>query len=173
MPDLCVRYTGFPTGLVLNNHLTTPTPGDGIEVVGIKGLHGRPIRSTIIPRGATDGGRKLISRFGPRLIVVNGIVRIIKTAAVDTNDPGGGIDPGAIGLTAYLTRVNAVLDAWEAALEGALNTPFTLAWTPTGGSGQTLSVTYGFEGGEFEMTTEGENAMIYPTVTFGLVAETG
>ena len=173
MPDLCVRYTGFPSGLVLNNHLTTPTPGDGIAVTGIKGLHGRPIRSTIIPRGATNGGRKLTSRFGPRLIVVTGYVHIVKTAAVDPDDPGGGVDPHAIGLTAYLTRVNAVLAAWEAALEGALNTPFTLAWTPTGGAGESVSVTYGFEGGEFEMTSEGEDAMIYPSVTFGLVAETG
>lgn len=167
MPDLCVPYTGFPSSLRLNAHLT-PTFADGIEVVGIRGLHGRPIRSTIIPRGATNGGRKLTSRFGPRLITVTGMVRIVKAVGSD----GGGVDPFTLG-EPYFERVNAVLEAWEDALEGALNSPFTLAWTPRGQSGKTLSVTYGHDGGEFEMTSEGEDAMIYPTVTFGLVAETG
>lgn len=167
MPDLCVPYTGFPSSLVLNSHLAAGKT-DGIAVTGIKGLHGRPIRSTIIPRGATNGGRKLTSRFGPRLITVTGYVHIVKAVGVD----GDGIDPHA-DMTDYLTRVNAVLNAWEAALEGALNSAFTLAWTPTGQSGRTLSCTYGYDGGEFEMTSEGEDAMIYPAVTFGLVAETG
>lgn len=168
MPDLCVPYTGFPTGLVLNSHLAAGK-ADGLAVTGIKGLHGRPIRSTIIPRAVTNGGRKLESNFGPRLITFNTYVHIVKTPGVD----GDGVDPKAIGMTAYLTRVNDVIEAWEAALEGALESPFTLAWTPTGQSGRTLSVTYGFDGGEFEMTSEGEDAMIYPSFTFGLVAETG
>ena len=169
MPDLCVPYTGFPDGLVLNAYLGN-TPADGIEVVGIKGLHGRPVRSTIIPRSATSGGRKLNSEFGPRLITVNGLVRIVQNPG--SPDGGGGADPHALG-AAYYERVNDVLDAWEAALESALNSSFSLAWTPRGGSPRSLTVTYGYDGGEFEMTSEGEDAMIYPTVTFGLVAETG
>lgn len=168
MPDLCVPYTGFPTGLVLNSHLAAGK-ADGMAVTGIKGLHGRPIRTTIVPRAVTNGGRKLESNFGPRLITVNTYVHIVQDPGVD----GSGVDPHTLGQAAYLTRVNAVVDAWEDALEGALETPFTLAWTPTGGSGRTLSVTYGFDGAEFEMTSEGEDAMIYPTFTFGLVAENG
>lgn len=171
MPDLCVPYTGFPSSLHLNGHIGA-TVADTLIPTSIKGLHGRPVRSTIIPRGATNGGRKLTSRFGPRLITVNAFVHIVKVPGSGSDRNGEGVDPHT-DMDGYLTRVNAVLNAWEAALEGALNSAFTLAWTPTGQSGRTLSCTYGFPGGEFEMTSEGEDAMIYPTVTFGLVAETG
>lgn len=170
MPDLCVPYTGFPSSLVLNGHIQA-TVADTLIPTSIKGLHGRPVRATIIPRGATNGGRKLTSRFGPRRITVNAFVHIVKVPGAGADKDGNGMDPHT-DMDGYLARVNAVLNAWEAALEGALNTPFTLAWTPTGGSGKTKSVTYGFDGGEFDMTSEGEDAMIYPTVTFGLVAET-
>lgn len=169
MPDLCVTYTlDLATDLKLNGHLEAAGFQDTLIPTGIKGLHGRPIRSTIIPRGATNGGRKLTSRFGPRLIVVNATVHIVKEVGAD----GFGFDPHS-NMDEYLTRVNSVLEAWEDGLEAVLNTPFTLSWTPTGGAPKALTVTYGYDGGEFEMTSEGEDAMLYPGVTFGLVAETG
>jgi len=167
VPDLCVTYS-VGSSLKLNGHLAAAGVHDTLIPTSIKGLHGRPIRATIIPKGATNGGKKLTSRFGPRLIVVNAFVHIVKQDGVD----GDGMDPHS-DMTGYLTRVNAVLAAWESGLEGALNSTFTLSYTPTGGSTVNRTVSYGFEGGEFEMTSEGEDAMIYPTVTFGLVAESG
>jgi hypothetical protein len=166
VPDYCVQYN-VGASLKMNEPLQ-----DTLIPLSLKGLHGRPIRATVIPRGATNGGRKLTARFGPRLIVVRAKVQIVRQAGVD----GAGFDwsgsPAA--MTAYLTRVNALLEAWEDGLEALLNTPFTLSWTPTGGAGKSLTVTYGYEGQHFEMVSEGEYAMVnFPEVTFGLVAETG
>ena len=167
MPDLCVVYNVGPS-LKMNGNLASAGIQDTLIPTSIKGLHGRPIRSTIIPRGATNGGRKLTSRFGPRIITVNALVHIVKIVGVD----GDGFDPFT-DLTTYLTRVNVVVAAWESYLEGQLNTSFTLSYTPTGGSAINKTVTYGSEGNEFEMTSEGEDAMLRPAVSFGLVAETG
>lgn len=166
MPDLCVVYN--VGSMTMNGHLSAAGIQDTLIPTSIKGLHGRPIRSTIIPRGVTNGGRKLVSRFGPRLITVDAAIHIVRIAGSD----GDGFDPFS-DMTSYLTRVNAVVAAWEAFLEGQLNSSFTLSYTPTGGGAVSKTVTYGFEGAEFEMTSEGEDAMLKPTVTFGLVAETG
>ena len=167
MPDLCVVYS-VGASLKMNGLLPAAGIVDTLVPDSIRGLHGRPIRSTIIPRGATDGGRKLTSRFGPRLITVNAHVHIVRTPGVD----GTHIDPFD-DMAAYLARVNTVLAAWESGLEGALNSSFTLSYTPTGLSTVNKTVTYGHDGGEFEMTSEGPDAMIQPAVTFGLVCESG
>ena len=137
--------------------------------LSIKGLHGRPIRATIIPRSATAGGKKLTPQWGPRLIVVRAKAHIVAAPGV-SND---GYDWGS-NLNGWLTRLNALVEAWEDGLEALVNTSFTLSWTPTGGGGKSLTCTYGFEGAHFEMVSEGENAMVgAPEYTFGLVAETG
>ncbi len=168
MPDYCVVYNVGPS-LKMNGHLSAAGIQDTLVPTSIKGLHGRPIRSTIIPRGATNGGRKLTSRFGPRLIQVNALVHIVRSVGSD----GAGFDPFG-DMTEYLTRVNTLLAAWQSFLEGQLNSSFTFSFTPTGAGGATShTVTYGYEGNEFEMTSEGEEAMLRPAVSFGLVAETG
>jgi hypothetical protein len=75
-------------------------------------------------------------------------------------------------VSAYLTAVNALVASWISGLEAALNSTFTLGWTPTGGSAQSLTVTYGFEGAEFQSVPSPD--LTGPTtVSFGLVAETG
>ena len=166
MPDLCVVYNVGPS-LKMNGNLEAAGFQDTLIPTSIKGLHGRPIRSTIIPRGVTNGGRKLTSRFGPRIITINAVVHIVRV--VGSN--GDGFDPYS-NMTEYLTRVNTLLASWETFLEGQLNSPFTLSYTPTGGSPISKSVTYGSEGNEFDMTSEGEDAMLHPAVSFALVAET-
>lgn len=163
MPDLCVQYNVGSTLKMNEPNADTMVP------LSIKGLHGRPVRATIIPKGATNGGKKLTPRFGPRLIVVRMKAHIVAQPGVSNV----GYD-WSTNLTGWLTRLNALVEAWEDGLEGLLNTPFTLAWTPTGGSGKSLTCTYGYEGAHFEMVSEGENAMVgSPEYTFGLVAETG
>ena len=163
MPDLCVQYN-VGDSLKMNQPLQ-----DTLVPVSIRGLHGRPIRATILPRGATNGGRKLTSRFGPRIITVVAKPHIVEQPGVS----GQGYNWSVGSMTTYLTRLNALLEAWEDGLEALLNTPFTLAWTPTGGAGKSLTCTYGHDGGQFEMTSDGDTAMTQPQVTFGLVAETG
>lgn len=163
MPDLCVQYN-VGASLKMNE-----PNADTMVPLSIKGLHGRPIRATIINRGATDGGKKLTARFGPRLIVVRAKAHIVAQPGVSSD----GLD-WSNDLTTWLTRLNALVEAWEDGLEALLNTPFTLGWTPTGGGAKSLTCTYGYEGAHFEMVSEGENAMVgSPEYTFGLVAETG
>jgi hypothetical protein len=134
-----------------------------IRTTSITGLDGRPIRATILPNGASDGGDKLTARFGPRLIQVNGDI-VAYTA-------GEMITP-VESVTAYLTAVNALVASWITGLEGAINSTFTLAWTPTGGSAQSLTCTYGYEGAEFQ-SVPSPDLSGPTTVSFGLVAETG
>lgn len=161
--DLCVQYTlDLSTDLFLNQGGiggTTTT----IKPTAITGLDGRPIRATILPNGAADGGDKLTARFGPRLIRVEGEIYVYSAGELVTP-----VD----NLTTYLTGVNTLVAAWIAGLEAVLNTTFTLSWTPTGQGGQSLTVSYGFEGAEFQSTPSPD--LSEPTkVTFGLVAETG
>ena len=68
--DLCVQYTlDLATDLFLNQGGLSGTT-TMIRTTAIRGLDGRPIRATILPNGAADGGDKLTARFGPRLILV-------------------------------------------------------------------------------------------------------
>lgn len=68
--------------------------------------------------------------------------------------------------TPYFTAVNTLEAAVISALEGVLNTPTTLSWTPTGLSGRSISCTYGNQGGEIQFG----GLMMEPTFTFTLVA---
>ena len=156
MADLCVQYN-VGGSLKLNEPNATT-----IQTSEILGLDGRPIRATILPNGAQDGGDKLTARFGPRLIRVTGyMVAFIAGELVTPVD----------NLTGYLTQINTLEAAWISGLEAALNSTFTLSWTPTGGGADSLTVSYGFEGGEFQTTGSGIEEP--KQVTFGLVAETG
>lgn len=160
--DLCVEYS-VGSSLKMNAGGiggTTTT----IRPTSIIGLDGRPIRATILPNGAADGGDKLTARFGPRLIQVQGEI-VAYTGLGEPLTPMPSV-------TAYLTAVNTLVAAWISGLEALLNSTFTLAWTPTGQSAQSLTVTYGFEGGEFQ-TTPSPDLSAPTTVSFGLVAETG
>jgi hypothetical protein len=161
--DLCVEYKlDLGTDLYLNQGGISGTTTT-IRPTSITGLDGRPIRATIIPLTATAGGDKLTAQFGPRLIQVQGEVAPY-TAGVPLSPTDN--------VAAYLTAVNALVAAWISGLEGALNSTFALTWTPTGGSGQSLTVSYGYEGAEFQSTPSPD--MSGPTtVSFGLVAETG
>lgn len=161
--DLCVQYTlDLSTDLFLNQGGLSGTTTT-IRPTSITGLDGRPIRSTIIPLTGTAGGDKLTAQFGPRLIQVQG--EIIAFSAGEMITPVESV-------TTYLTAVNALVAAWITGLEAVLNSTFTLSWTPTGGSAQSLTVSYGYEGAEFQSTPSPD--MSGPTtVSFGLVAETG
>lgn len=133
MADLCCAYT--IAGLTLN-----PSTGDGLAVGenGIIGLDGKPIRAQLDDKGVTDGGLVHPKFFAARVVQFSGITQIRSVKIAPTS--------------AYFAAVNAVQAAAISALEGILNTPSSLAWTPHGGSGKSLSVTYGVEGGQIEFT---------------------
>jgi hypothetical protein len=67
---------------------------------------------------------------------------------------------------AYIGAVNTVINNAKAALAAQLNSATNLSWTETGGSGHTISCTYGTEGGEFK--TNGN--MLQKKFSFTLVA---
>jgi hypothetical protein len=161
--DLCVEYKlDLGTDLYLNQGGLTGTTTT-IRPTQITGLDGRPIRATILPNGNSSGGDKLTAQFGPRLINVQG--EIIAYTAGEMLTPVDNV-------TTYLTAVNALVAAWISGLEGVLNSTFALTWTPTGGSGQSLTVSYGYEGAEFQ-SVPSPDLSGPTTVSFGLVAETG
>jgi hypothetical protein len=139
-----------------------------IRTTKIDGLDGRPIRATILPNGAADGGDKLTARFGPRLIQVEGEIWVYSAGELLTP-----ADAATSGLaTTYLAAVNSLVDTWVAGLEAALNSTFTLGWTPNGLGADSLTVTYGYEGAEFQSVPPATFDS-WSTVSFGLVAETG
>lgn len=150
MPDLCCAYT-FAGGTI------NPSSGDGLVLQenGIVGLDGRPIRAQIDNKGRNNGGKKHPSYFGPRIIAFSGGVLIRSVALKPTS--------------AYYAALMTVEDAWIALLEAKLNTPDTLAWTPSNGGSRSLSCTYGSEGGEISFF----GSMLAPKFHFTLVAETG
>ena len=159
--DLCVEYA-VGSSLKLNEGSISGTTTT-IRPTSITGLDGRPIRATILPNGAADGGDKLTARFGPRLIRVEGEV-----IAYLSNEILTPVD----NVAAYLTAVNTLVNSWVSGLEGALNSSFTLAWTATGQGASSLTVTYGYEGAEFQSTPSPD--LSEPTrVSFGLVCESG
>lgn len=156
MTDLCVQYN-------VGSTLKMNEPGaDTLVPLKMPGLDGRPIRRTILPKGATDGGIVQTAKFGPRLINVSGIFLI-------QDADGTIISPE--DTTAYLTRVNTLAAAWESGLEGLLNTNFTLNYTPTGQSAVNKTVRYGYEGAEWQ--TEWPDRNTPPTFVFGLVCYSG
>jgi hypothetical protein len=164
--DLCVEYS-VGASLKVNEGGMAGTVTT-IRATQITGLDGRPIRATILPNGAADGGDKLTARFGPRLIRFEG--EIVVYSANELFTPADAVKNGT--MTAYLTAVNALVDAWVAGLEAAVNSTFTLGWTPTGLGADSLTVSYGFEGAEFQ-SVPSPDLSEWTKVSFGLVAETG
>jgi hypothetical protein len=146
--DLCCVYTF--AGITINDF-----DSDGLVLGddGVTGLDGAPIRSQVDPRGQIDGGIVHTKFFGPRIITFNGFVNIQSVPIVQS--------------AIYFEALNDVEAAVVAALEGALNTPSNLAWTPTGQAARTLSCTYGTTGGEIAFA----GSMLEKTFTFQLVAE--
>lgn len=150
MADTCCAYT--VAGITIN-----ATSGDCLftdfENGSIVGLDGAPIRAQIDPQGQSDGGIAHPKFFGPRIITFGGKV-LIRSVDLTNRET-------------YAAAVNAVENAVIAALEGALNSPTTLAWTETGGGSHSISVTYGTEGGEIQFSGN----MIDRSFTFTLLAE--
>lgn len=150
MADTCCSYS--VAGLTINT-----TSGDCLftdfDEGEITGLDGAPVRKQIDPQGQSSGGIIHPALFGARIIAFQGKVLI--------RSVGEGAMP-----TTYAAAVNAVESAAVSALEGILNTPSTLAWTPTGGAARSISVTYGVEGGEIEFFGN----MISRRFQFSLVA---
>jgi hypothetical protein len=153
--------------LKLNENGTSGTVTT-IRTTVIAGLDGRPIRATILPNGASDGGDKLTARFGPRLIRFEGEIFVYSNNELLT--PADAVKNGT--MTTYLGAVNTLVDAWVSGLEALLNSTFTLSWTPTGLGADSLTCTYGFEGAEFQ-SVPSPDLSEWTKVTFGLVAETG
>ena len=61
------------------------------------------------------------------------------------------VDPGG-NPTAVWAAINVLEAATISALEAQRNSAANLTWTPTGGSGKTLSCYYGVPGGEVQFT---------------------
>ena len=166
--DLCVEYQlDLGTDLFLNQGGSSGTTTT-IRTTLITGLDGRPIQGTIVPNAGTSGSDKLTHQLRGRIIRVEGDIWVYSGG--DLLTPADAVTNGAV--TTYLTAVNTLVDAWVAGLEAVLNTPFNLNWTPTGLGADTLSVTYGVEGGEFQSVPPAEfNA--WTKASFSLFAESG
>ena len=121
---------------------------------GAQGLDGAPVRSQVDPRGQIDGGIVHTKFFGPRIITFSGEVLIRSASPEDT--------------TAYISAINTLEASVVSALEGILNSASSLAWTPTGGSGKSISVTYGVPGQEIQFT--GDMLPGSRTFSFSLIA---
>ena len=166
--DLCVQYTlDLATDLFLNQGGTSGT-ATTIRTTAIRGLDGRPVRRTIWPQGASDGGILGTGRFGPRLITFEGEIWVYQSGELLT--PADAATNGSMAF--YLEAVNDLVDAWVAGLEAVINSNFTLSWTPTGGAADSLTVRYGFEGAEFQSVPPASFDE-WTTVSFGLVAASG
>lgn len=120
---------------------------------GVTGLDGAPIRAEIDDEGQGDGGIVHPKLYGPRIITFKGFCNIQSVVVERT--------------TAYATALNTLEDAVISALQGALNTPTNLTWTPTGGSGKSIACTYGNTGGEIQFG----GSHMEKTFEFTLVAE--
>jgi hypothetical protein len=166
--DLCVQYTlDLGTDLFLNQGGSSGTTTT-IRTTAITGLDGRPIQVTILPNGATSGSDKLTGQFRGRVIRVQGDIWVYSAGELLT--PADAVTNGSV--TAYLTAVNTLVDAWVAGLEAVLNSTFTLSWTPTGLGADSLTVSYGVEGGEFQSVPPAEFNE-WTSVSFSLFAESG
>lgn len=153
MADLCCAYT--INGVVINNATAGVdrllTSFDNGQIVG---LDGAPVRSQVDLLAATNGGIVHTKYFGPRIITFAGEVHIqTVTDAMST---------------AYVTAMNTLEAAVITALQGILNTPSTLSWTPTGLGAHSISVTYGVPGQEIQF--QGPMLPGVRTWSFSLVA---
>lgn len=153
MADLCCEYN--IASIVINDDTAdVDRLMTSFDNGSITGLDGAPVRSQVDPLGQTDGGIVHTKFFGPRIIAFTGDVHI------------QSVDPADV--TAWITAVNTLEAAVISALEGILNTPSNLTWTPTGGSGKSISVTYGVPGEEIQFS--GPMRPGARTFSFSLVA---
>ena len=155
MADLCCAYS--IAGITINN----PSAGadrlmTSFENGAITGLDGAPIRSQVDPKGQTHGGIVHNKFFAARVITFAGEVHIQSVSDAQT--------------AAYLTAINSLEAGVVSALEGILNTPSTLSWTPTGLGTRAISVTYGVPGQEVQF--EGPMLPGERTFAFSLIAAT-
>lgn len=136
MADYCTEYTY--SSITINND----TAGADRLMIGeegeIDGLDGAPIRAEIDDQGQSDGGIVHPKFFAARVIIFSGEVHIQSVAFEDT--------------LAYISAINTLESGVISALEAQLNSATTLAWTPTGGSGKSISCTYGIQGGEIKFS---------------------
>lgn len=149
MADLCCEYTF--AGVVINND----TPGADRLILGadgIAGLDGAPIRSQVDNKGQTEGGIVHQKFLAARVIVFKGFCQV------------QSVEPAMN--SAYYSALNVLEAAVVTALEGALNSASALTWTPTGGSGKTITCSYGVPGQEIQFG----GTMLEKTFTFALIA---
>lgn len=164
--DLCVEYS-VGASLKLNQGGTSGTVTT-IRTTAITGLDGRPVRRTIWPQGASDGGILGTAHYGARLISFQGEVWVY--VANELLTPADAVKNGT--MSTYLTQVNTLVDAWVSGLEALNNSNLTLAWTPTGLGADSLTCRYGYEGNEFQ-STPSPDLTEWTKVQFGLVAASG
>lgn len=119
MAEISAVYT--LAGLTFN-----ASSGDTYFISAITGLDGPAIRSTVDDAPQTDGGLVHTSFLGARHVTVEGVL-VVRSAVTESG---------------VVAARNALEDALLSALESILNADGTLAWTPTGGSGKTLTVRY-------------------------------
>lgn len=150
MADTCCTYT---FGSLTVNASSGDCLFTDFEDGTILGLDGAPIRKQIDPQGQSSGGIVHTAFYGARIIQFQGKVLIRSVAE------------GAPALT-YAAAVNVVEAAAVSALQAQLNSATNLAWTPTGGSGKTISCTYGVPGGEIQFSGN----MVDRRFQFSLVA---
>jgi len=148
--DQCCEYTYV--GLTINDETEGTDRLALDESGGVTGLDGAPIRAQIDPKGQIDGSIVHPKLFAGRIIVFKGVVDIRTVEDRMT----------AAYRAALMTFEAAVISA----LEGTLNTESALAWTPSGGSAQSINASYGIEGGEIVFS----GSMIDPEFTFTLIA---
>lgn len=149
MADLCCAYTF--AGVIINN----PAVGADRLILGedgVTGLDGAPIRCEIDDEGQGDGGLFFPRFYSARIITFKGFCHI-QSVTVEMNTP-------------YYTALNNLEAAVTAALQGQLNSAASLTWTPTGGSGKSISCYYGNTGGEIQFG----GSMLEKTFEFTLVA---
>ena len=150
MADLCCQYN--IAGIKINDLSSETSDRLVLEEDGVVGLDGRPIRAEIDDQGQSDGGIVHPKLWAARVIVFKG---------------GTNIRSVPQGMNAaYFTALNNLEASVISALEGILNTPSALTWTPTGGSGKSITVTYGNVGGEIQFT----GSMMEKKFSFALVA---
>lgn len=149
MADLCCEY--HFGSLILNN---SEEGADRLILGedGVTGLDGRPIRAEIDDQGQSDGGLFFPRLYGARIITFKGFCHI-QSVTVEMNTP-------------YYSALNTLESGVVSALEAQLNSATPLTWTPTGGSGKSISCYYGNTGGEIQFG----GSMLEKTFEFTLVA---
>lgn len=151
MNDPCCEYTVFG-GLVVNesdeslDRLWTGNTEDAIT-----GLNSRPLRQQYDPKGVASGANLHDAYWNARIIVFRGEVQIVTADYFD--DPAG-----------YRAAYMALQSAWETAWAAALNTTFTLGFTPEGQGAQSLDVKI------FDPVLSFGGTLKDPSFAFGLIS---